>query len=549
MSIWNSLRLGAVAVLLNVPMATTAEAQRTDALAYYRQFSDNRIRDLEYDLIWVGETQAVTSGRIGPAQLRAIQRFERSLGTRADGVLRRNERRALRAEADRIRDRVGYRVTIDPGTGARIGIPFALVGRGAPVRGGTRWATEDGSVVLETDSRPLRGSLREAYARAVARPGREVTYKLRRSRFFVVSGREGGRSFYTRARTNGRELRSFTVTYDTRLEGVFDPIIVAMSNDFEAFAAGPARRIVPVPQLREPAEPQALACAPRIRVAYGDTLSRIAARCNTSVSRLRRANSGLDPLDLRAGQTLSIPDANETLPPLPEPPAPVARVQEPETVPPAPQTAASEDRTEPTGFDESGEPPASEREVANVEPTSVEPVYAPTAIFAPLQPVAGRRLTVTATGFPPGTPVELGFSRINASMRAVETARTDSEGRVTFRVPLPDWLEAGQTSAVVIETSDGEIAATTQSFMVRSAPAQTAGTTDEREPLLLSGMTTAEGTGCATMRDMEGRLYNLIGEVADYEPGTAVRVLGFETENGGCGEGPTVEVTNIERRP
>lgn len=574
---WNRGRLALAALvsplLFPVPDDALAQGARTDALAYYRQFGDSRIRALQYDLIWVGESAAVTSGRIGPGQVRAIRRFERAAGLSADGVLRRDERRFLRREADRIRDRVGYRITIDPGTGARLGIPFALVGRGMATPNGTRWRTGDGKVVLETKRERLRGTLRDAYRRELAKEGRTVTYKLLRSRFFVVTGRENGRSFYTRVQSDGSELRSFTVGYASSLEGVFDPIIVAMSNDFDAFAASPARDAVPVPQLNEPPAPGAIACAPRIRVASGDTLSRIAKRCGTSVVRLRRANNAMDPLDLQAGQTLAIPRPGETLPPLPAPVA-MARPAAPETSAPeaaAPETAAVEPEAveseaiepqasgparpdalpdEPTGFDESGEPPATtaEPEVA-ARTGDDEPLYAPTAIFLPQQPIAGRRITVSATGFPPSVPVELSFSRTNSSMRAVETGRTDAQGRVTFRTPLPDWLEAGQSSAVVIAAPAENLAATTETFMVRSAPSPGAEREPEREPVLISGMTTSENGNCATMRDLEGQRYNLLGEVADYEAGTAVRVLGFPTTQGGCGEDPTIDVTTIERRP
>ena len=58
----------------------------------------------------------------------------------------------------------------------------------------------------------------------------------------MVAGREAGRRFYTRARIEGDEVRAYTIDYDPALKLELEPTIVAMSNDFEAFASDPAYR-------------------------------------------------------------------------------------------------------------------------------------------------------------------------------------------------------------------------------------------------------------------------------------------------------------------
>ena len=510
-------RLALATLLATVLLPLPAEAQRLDPNAYYRQFSDAQTRAIEYDLIWIGGTNAVTSGRIDRHELAAIRRFERSIGTRADGILRRGERRALRERAQAIRERVGYRTLVDPATGIRLGVPTALFDTPQRAPNGTRWRAPDGTAGLATVRLP-GANLASVYRSRAARPGVQVTYKVLRDRWFVITGRENGRSFYTRARTDGSEVRLYTIRYESRMEGTIDPIIVAMSNDFEAFASDPRPETVALNP-----RPASRACGSRIRVERGETLSRIAARCGTSVNRLRRANDGLDPRDLQAGQTLAIPSAGEELPSLASlAPQPAPRVEAPAAAAPV-------------------------RELPRASAENVEPVYAPTAVFAPLRPLEGRRITVSATGFPPLAAVEAGFTRRGRPFRARESARTDDQGRVTVRLALPDWLDAGQTGTAVIATPDGTLAAATSPFMVRSQPVNAPAEPD-REPVVVSGMTTGENANCATMRDEEGRRVNLIGEVADYQPGTPVRVLGFETRRGGCGEGTTLEVTNIERR-
>ena len=154
-----------------------------------------------------------------------------------------------------------------------------------------------------------------------------------------------------------------------------------------------------------------------------------------------------------------------------------------------------------------------------------------------------------ASGFPPRAALEIGFARTGNRIRTVETARTDAEGTATLRLPLPADLDAGQSAAVLVSTPDGSVAAATERFMVRSQPLARADGPAAEEPVVVSGMTTEEGVGCATMRDAQGKRYNLLGAVADYEPGTPVRIIGFPTRSGGCGEGTTLDVTQIERRP
>jgi LysM repeat protein len=53
----------------------------------------------------------------------------------------------------------------------------------------------------------------------------------------------------------------------------------------------------------------AQACPERLGVRFGDTLSDIARRCGTSVDRIRAANPGLRPDNLRAGSRIAVPAA------------------------------------------------------------------------------------------------------------------------------------------------------------------------------------------------------------------------------------------------
>jgi hypothetical protein len=55
----------------------------------------------------------------------------------------------------------------------------------------------------------------------------------------VLSGLQGLKRFYLRAHVKDNEVRGFVVMYDQAMQGIMDPIAVAMSSRFEAFPAAP----------------------------------------------------------------------------------------------------------------------------------------------------------------------------------------------------------------------------------------------------------------------------------------------------------------------
>jgi hypothetical protein len=64
---------------------------------------------------------------------------------------------------------------------------------------------------------------------------RVIEYDVQRPDFFVLSGTQAARKFYTRARGENGEVRGFTVLYDPALEHTLQPVIVAMSSAFAPF--------------------------------------------------------------------------------------------------------------------------------------------------------------------------------------------------------------------------------------------------------------------------------------------------------------------------
>ena len=127
--------------------------------------------------------------------------------------------------ADTARAAVGFKIVSDPKTGARIGAPAKLMGKGG--------ARLEFASSTEVDLAAL-------YARLSAEtPTRKVAYKaMKPGVFFVVSGQDGATKFYSRYETSqgaSPPVRGFTFAYPAAQGAQLDRVAIAVANSFEAF--------------------------------------------------------------------------------------------------------------------------------------------------------------------------------------------------------------------------------------------------------------------------------------------------------------------------
>lgn len=189
---------------------------------------------IQEDLIWGSNFTATVSGSFGPRTFDAIRKFQTDMKLKPDGILTDDSRRMLHDMANRARAASRYAAVTDPKTGARLGIPAAILPRMEPLPGGTRWQSMDGAVVLETAA--AQGGAAElpgAFERVLAIPGRKVTYRLLREDFFVVAGENGPRSFYTRYGIGPNNLRGYTISYPTAASKALERTVIALANSFQ----------------------------------------------------------------------------------------------------------------------------------------------------------------------------------------------------------------------------------------------------------------------------------------------------------------------------
>ncbi len=176
-------------------------------------------------LVWLGLYNGTSDGDFGKRTRDAIVAFETGQKAPGDGVLSPGQLQALLPAGNKARAAAGFQTIADPRIGARIGAPTKLLGARSGV-------TLDFASDLGADLAPL-------YARlSTESPARKVAYKaIKAGAFFVVSGQDAGRKFYTRYELNAAAtppIRGFTFSYPAGRNDL-DRVALAVANAFVAF--------------------------------------------------------------------------------------------------------------------------------------------------------------------------------------------------------------------------------------------------------------------------------------------------------------------------
>jgi hypothetical protein len=144
----------------------------------------------------------------------------------------------------------GWRIIDDLVTGARLGMPSALVPKTAPARTGSRWTSGQRQIDIET-FRLHEGALAALFDDEKKVRRRTVEHSTLTPDAFVMSGMQGLKRFIVRVQSSGSELRGVTILFDRATEGVMAPIAAAMANSYQGF---PDPSAAPPPGLRRSVE-------------------------------------------------------------------------------------------------------------------------------------------------------------------------------------------------------------------------------------------------------------------------------------------------------
>ncbi len=123
-------------------------------------------------------------------------------------------------------------------TGARVGLPGRLATKETPGPNGTRWASEQGQLQVETFRIDTGATLEAVFEQQKKMPRRRVSSSALQADSFVISGMQGLKKMVVRGVARNGEVRGITILYDQAMEGTMDPLVAPMASAFVPFATG-----------------------------------------------------------------------------------------------------------------------------------------------------------------------------------------------------------------------------------------------------------------------------------------------------------------------
>jgi hypothetical protein len=129
---------------------------------------------------------------------------------------------------------VGWQFVEDPKTGARLGVPEKLVPHLSASRAGSRWASTQGQIQVET-FRLTEASLPALFEDEKKSAHRRVASSVLKPDSFSIAGVQGLKNFLVHAEARGGEVRGVTILYDQATEGTMSHVAVAIVKAFAGF--------------------------------------------------------------------------------------------------------------------------------------------------------------------------------------------------------------------------------------------------------------------------------------------------------------------------
>lgn len=205
-----------LAICLLFVLSTAVRANYNSSKSWFEALPVETRVSIQGDLVLTGFYDAFVDGVFGPSTYDALTDFQRSQGKSETGVLDTLGRAALERAAASVYSEFGFQDVRDSRGHLELLVPRLLLPRTVPTSNGTEYASAGGDLVLRTMRIPAdEFSFSAAYAHMSAESSiRDVTYSVLRGGYFVVSGKEAGRYFYSLLIAAGDASVGYTVLWD-----------------------------------------------------------------------------------------------------------------------------------------------------------------------------------------------------------------------------------------------------------------------------------------------------------------------------------------------
>jgi peptidoglycan hydrolase-like protein with peptidoglycan-binding domain len=193
---------------------------------------------IQNDLTWGGDFTGPIDGEFSERLVQAVKAYQTRHKNSVTGVMSAEERKALAAAVEPRKQEVGWRLAEDAVTGARVGLPGRLATKVTPGQNGTRWASDQGQLQVETFRIDTGATLDAVFEQQKKMPRRRVSGSALQVDSFSISGMQGLKKMVVRGVARNGEVRGITILYDQAMEGTMDPLVAPMASAFVPFATG-----------------------------------------------------------------------------------------------------------------------------------------------------------------------------------------------------------------------------------------------------------------------------------------------------------------------
>jgi peptidoglycan hydrolase-like protein with peptidoglycan-binding domain len=234
--------IAAFLVFLAFGLTGAARADFISSKAWFEALPAEERSQTQADLTLLGFYEYLVDGQFGNGTYKALLAFQRDEGLEPSGVLSPLAATRLLERASAVYANLGMNLVRDREGQAALIIPVALLTETTSTMRGNRYATEDGGIALETVRTPIGEQPFQLLFQDLRAPGngRFITYSNFNDQRFVVSGKEGERSFYTMFQNAQTDSVGYSLSWTAENEDQARMLAIFIASHFSALRNMPA---------------------------------------------------------------------------------------------------------------------------------------------------------------------------------------------------------------------------------------------------------------------------------------------------------------------
>lgn len=234
--------LAAFLVFVSLSFSGAARADFEQSRSWFDALGADERSEMQANLTLLGHYTYLVDGQFGNGTYQALTAFQRSQGRAETGVLIPGDRDRLLQLAAGVWDELGMDLVRDKEGQAALIMPAGLLTVTKAADRGNSYATPDGGIALETMRRPMgEASFSSLYEEMKATGGgRFITYSNYNEDRFVVTGKLGGRMFYTMFQNAETDSVGYSLSWTEQNDERANMLAIFIASHFTALRYMPA---------------------------------------------------------------------------------------------------------------------------------------------------------------------------------------------------------------------------------------------------------------------------------------------------------------------